>query len=632
MPPGALRSSSRPCGSKRRVNRRAYHRPVASLHVLTICLAFWLATASAAAEDLSSRVLVVVNAKSEASARIGEYYAAKRAIPAGQVLRLSLLDAQPPDGIDRRLFETAIQAPIARWLASHQAQDRILFIVLTKDIPLRIEGGSQPGTTASVDSELALLYLRMTGASLALSGPIPNPYFLANRPIAEARRFAREDQSIYLVTRLDGYTVEDVLAVIDRGAAPSVTGRFVLDAKSSWSDKGNEWLRQAVERLKAAGLPGDRVLFDEGASVVIDQDDVLGYYSWGSNDPAIRRRDFNLRFRPGAIGAMFVSTDGRTFREPPADWPIGNWDDKSTWFAGSPQSLMGDLIRQGISGVAGHVAEPLLGHTIRPNVLFPAYFAGFTLAEAFYLSMPSLSWMTVVVGDPLCAPFATGREQTRPATPIDPLTELPETFAKRRQSVLAKAGTVAAVQHFLRAESRAARGDRSGSVQALEAAVSSDASFALAFYALAAEQERAQGFDRAIATYRRLLAASPNEAVALNNLAYLLAVHKGDLAAALPLAERAGRLAPTSPDVADTLGWIRFLGGDALAAEKLLGPAARVSQRPDIRLHFAEVLIALGKVDEAKKELEAIEKMADDLTRPEELARVKRLLEPGRGR
>ena len=27
------------------------------------------------------------------------------------------------------------------------------------------------------------------------------------------------------------------------------------------------------------------------------------------------------------------------------------------------------------------------------------------LAESFYLAMPYVSWQTVVIGDPLCAPF-----------------------------------------------------------------------------------------------------------------------------------------------------------------------------------------------------------------------------------
>ena len=46
----------------------------------------------------------------------------------------------------------------------------------------------------------------------------------------------------------------------------------------------------------------------------------------------------------------YVSTDdGRTFREPPSDWQLPTWSDKRKWFAGSPQSLAGDLIRAGIT-------------------------------------------------------------------------------------------------------------------------------------------------------------------------------------------------------------------------------------------------------------------------------------------
>ena len=90
----------------------------------------------------------------------------------------------------------------------------------------------------------------------------------------------------------------------------------------------------------------------------------------------------------------------------------------------------------GVTGAAGHVAEPLLGATIRPNILFPAYLSGFNLAEAFYLAMPFVSWQTVVVGDPLCAPFP--RKALPPSdidAEIDKTTELPALFSARRLRV-----------------------------------------------------------------------------------------------------------------------------------------------------------------------------------------------------
>jgi uncharacterized protein (TIGR03790 family) len=472
-----------------------------------------------------------------------------------------------------------------------------------KGIPLRINGGKD-NDAASVDSELALLYLRMTGAKVEVSGPLPNPYFLGDRPLTEARPFTREAQQIYLVTRLDGFTVDDVLGLIDRAAAPTRTGRFLLDGKLSLRDKGNVWLRNAADRLRAAGVSDDRVAFDQSATVVTDEVDVLGYYSWGSNDPAIRRRKFNLSFRPGAIGGMFVSTDGRTFREPPVDWALPGWDNPKAWFAGTPQSLAGDLIREGITGVSGHVAEPLLGNAIRPDILFPAYVAGFSLAESYYLAMPSVSWMTVVVGDPLCAPFGDAPRQVT-EVPLDPATELPKLFSERSQTVLERPGIPSDVlQSLLRAQSRTNRGDGEGSRADLEQATAKVPGLKVAQYSLAASYEAADKWDLAIARYRTILEASPDEVVALNNLAYALAVRKGVLGEALSLAERAYGLAPKSGVVLDTLGWIRYMGGDARSGLGLLVEAVRLS--PDIgelRLHLAQVHAAMGDSPAARVEL-----------------------------
>ncbi len=72
------------------------------------------------------------------------------------------------------------------------------------------------------------------------------------------------------------------------------------------------------------------------------------------------------------------------------------------FFAGSPQSLTADYIHEGATGASGHVVEPYLHACPRPQILLPAYLGGRNLAESFYLSIPLLSWMNIVVGDPLC--------------------------------------------------------------------------------------------------------------------------------------------------------------------------------------------------------------------------------------
>ena len=73
---------------------------------------------------------------------------------------------------------------------------------------------------------------------------------------------------------------------------------------------------------------------------------------------------------------------GRTFQRPPDSWTISTWKDKANYFAGAPQSLTADYIHEGATGCSGHVAEPYLVATPRPDLLLPAYFSGRNLAES----------------------------------------------------------------------------------------------------------------------------------------------------------------------------------------------------------------------------------------------------------
>ena len=90
----------------------------------------------------------------------------------------------------------------------------------------------------------------------------------------------------------------------------------------------------------------------------------------------------------------------------------------------------------------------------------------------------------------------------------------------------------------------------------------------------------------------------------LNNLAWLKQ-REGDAAAARVLAERAYFQAP-APEVADTLGWILARQGDTALALQLLGQAAaaqRGASAAPTAYHYAWVLNAVGRRDEAKKQL-----------------------------
>jgi uncharacterized protein (TIGR03790 family) len=263
-------------------------------------------------------------------------------------------------------------------------------------VPLKIAGsGGTGGEQSAVDSELTLLYAILQGRKFPIAGSVPNPFFRQRD-----RPFRHPDVPIYMVTRLAGYDFADVRKLIDHSLAARNIGVFVIDMKSGADVPGNDWLRSA-----AILLPQNRLVFDETEKVIYGAKGVIAYASWGSNDKNRTRRHLNFEWLPGAIATEYVSTNARTFARPPDSWELSSWDkeDKPKWFAGSPQTMTADLIHEGASGASGHVYEPFLAHTPRPEYLLPAYYSGRDLAESYYMSIPSLSWMNVVIGDPLCS-------------------------------------------------------------------------------------------------------------------------------------------------------------------------------------------------------------------------------------
>ena len=349
------------------------------------------AAACAALAQTAENVVVVVNQASAVSRRIGEYYVHSRAVPLANVCKLNVTEDEQ---ISRQVYEQQIEQPVGAFLKRAKLQEKALYLVTTLGVPLRVGGDDGPGTeTCAVDSELALLYGKMQGKKFPRAGLVPNPFFRKRD-----QAFRHPDVPIYLVTRLAGYDFEDVKGIIDRALVARNRGKFVLDLTTDDND-GNHWLRMA-----ATLLPADRVILDESDTVLYNQKDVIGYASWGSNDKKRHERHVGFHWLPGAVVTEYVSSDGRTFRRPPDNWNISTWksSDQPRWFAGSPQSLTADYIHDGATGCSGHVTEPYLGATPRPDYLLPAYYSGRNLAESYYMSIPGLSWQNIVVGDPLC--------------------------------------------------------------------------------------------------------------------------------------------------------------------------------------------------------------------------------------
>lgn len=356
--------------------------------MLKLALIFGAATVAFC--QTADNVLVVANQSSPLSEKIAEYYVMRRHIPAGNICHVKI---QPDEEISRDSYQSEIADPVASFLRAHHLEEKILYIVTTAGLPLRVRGhgGGLLSETAAVDSELALLYRDMRGQPHESPSGIANPFFgKVNAP------FRHPDFPIYLVTRLAGYDLADVQGIIDRASVAKNRGVFVIDLKGSDNGVGNKWLLRA-----AAQLPRQRVVLDQSSTVIYNQNDVIGYASWGSNDPDRKHRHLGFHWLPGAIMTEFVSTNGRTFAHPPDNWNFASWGSAKA-FAGSAQSLTADYIHDGVTGASGHVAEPFLQFTPHPDILLPAYYHGRNLAESYYLSIPALSWMNIVVGDPLC--------------------------------------------------------------------------------------------------------------------------------------------------------------------------------------------------------------------------------------
>ena len=338
-------------------------------------------------------MVVVVNSASADSRQIAEYYMRARKIPAGNVCRINTTTEEM---IDRTKYDKEIAAPIKVCLKQKNLVEQILYLVTTLGVPLRVAGVSSGvnSDAASVDSELTLLYPALKGSAIPPpNGYLPNPYFKQRDA-----PFTHPHFQLYMVTRLAAYSVAEVKAMIDRGLKARNVGKIVIDMPDAEDREGNNWLRDAFIML-----PSDRVIFDDTNKVLTNQKQVIGYASWGSNDRNRKQRFLNFEWLPGAIMTEFVSTNGRTFKRPPESWSLSSWEKKDTpkWFFGSPQTMSADYIHEGATGANGNVYEPYLRLCPWPQYVLVSYLNGRNLADSYYSGIPGLSWMTIVIGDPL---------------------------------------------------------------------------------------------------------------------------------------------------------------------------------------------------------------------------------------
>jgi len=556
---------------------------------------------SAGAAPTAADIVLVANTRHPFSEGVMRRYAELRGVPESQ--RLSV-DLSTNAVISREDYQQRLERPLADWLRRHEATDRILVILLGPGLPLRIAGPlGRVGSGGSVDSDLSLLYRKLTGAAVPASGLVDNPYFHP-APLLQPRPFDRRGFDIYLVTRLDGRNEQEALALLDRAdRRPSAFVSVVDGRPINASGPEARWMAEVEPRVRAARQDA-RVVADASVDIITNVSGVTTYVSWGSNDH--RSRVPPVAFGPAAIASSFMSSDARTWAAPPETWKPGTWNDAGGYYGGTPESLAADWLAAGLTGLGSQVAEPYLDGAFRPATLAEAWARGYTLAEAYYLALPYLSWQGVVFGDPL-ARAADPVHRAPPAEAAGPLV----TFLSRAAAVLREGHPEldqASARLMAEANLSIEQGRADIARARLEEVTVRAPRYVPAHVALAQRYEAEQLHDLARARYRLVLAQEPANVVALNNLAYSLGVHAQRPGEALPYAERAAVLGSNLPAVLDTLGWIRHLTGDSRGALTPLRTAVAVDESLcEAWQHLKDVQQALGNAAAAGTATERLE-------------------------
>ena len=168
----------------------------------------------------------------------------------------------------------------------------------------------------------------------------------------------------------------------------------------------------------------------------------------------------------------------------------------------------------------------------------------------------------------------------------------------------AQAGAPSTLAALGLADALIASKDLAGAAHSLEQWTVQHADDVDASHALALLYLRLQRLPEARDLHERLVAALPDDAALLANLARLYQLD-GDQRAR-PTAARALQLAPESPLAQDTLGWIIVTEGNAEGGLELLRNALSRDGNPLTRYHLAQALHELGRSNEARTELRKI--------------------------
>jgi uncharacterized protein (TIGR03790 family) len=383
---------------------------------------FFFASAASVAfaeKPLAPATIVVFNKDIPESVELAKFYSQKRGIARDHVVGLSVSKTEE---IGRDEYDTMIRDPLRAvfkergWWTLNEphggqiivTKNSIRFVAMIKGMPLKIRAASNyPGdkpdgppvgnrNEASVDSELAAL-----GAfSDHISGALPNPYFQSYRAIVEV-----ENSALLLVCRLDAPQVATVRRMITDAVEIEKTGlwgRAYIDGAHNESTSGlgvgDQWLAEVRDQLRKVGVP---LIYEDTPEIFPNSypmTDCALYFGWYAGTVAGPFTQPDFQFAPGAIAVHIHSFSASTLRDENANWA-------------------GPLVTKGAAATIGNVYEPYLQLTAHLNIFNDRLLHGFTFAESAYMSVQTLSWQAVMVGDPLYRPYAAWLDLSEKAEP-----------------------------------------------------------------------------------------------------------------------------------------------------------------------------------------------------------------------
>lgn len=399
-------------------------------------------TALAASRDAQATV-VIYNLNDPHSRELAEYYAGKREIPEKQIIGL---DAPLQEEISRTEYHQKIAEPLRKTFIENGWWDvppnskpdaeitrtSIRYAALIRGMPLKIapdpelttpapDQPPQIGTRneASLDSDLSILGL----GSFNPNGAIPNPYYRSYTNILDSRM----PPALLLVCRLDAPTAEQVKQMIDDSIATEKRGLWgwaYIDTRNIFSGgykEGDDWLRNCANMFRKNGVPVIMDTLPQTLPKGFPVTDAAIYYGWYDSNVSGPFSDPLFRFKPGAIAVHIHSFSAKTLRNPVSNWAA-------------------PLIARGAAATAGNVYEPYLSLTLNLDIFQERLMAGFNLAESAYMATKVLSWMAVVIGDPLYRPYAAWRSMDDGDNPDD------DVWRDYRRAVLSASSDLQAIK------------------------------------------------------------------------------------------------------------------------------------------------------------------------------------------